>query len=344
MSDERDTQPEKLRPRWRAGVVWGFVLLGVAAAALGAFVYESRDRFLNAPGPLVSQTPILIERGLSVREIAAKLEEAGIIDDARLFEAGVRFFADKKPIKAGEFAIPPAASMAQVLAALQEASQIQYKMLIREGITAADALDIVADDPRLVGEIEADFAEGSLLPDTYYFVRGEQRGVLLARMADAMELAIEGAWNARTDTQNLKTPAELHVLASIIEKETSRDEEKRLVSGVFHNRLTKGMRLQSDPTVIYGIAQGRLGRSLKRQDVRAPTPYNTYTIDGLPPGPIALPSRESLLAAGQPAKTEALFFVVDGKGGHVFAKTYTEHKANIRKWLAERRKRKNKTQ
>lgn len=320
------------------------MLFAIAAAGVGAFVYDSRDRFLNAAGPLASETPILIERGLSVRQIAAKLEAAGIINDARLFEAGVRFFGDKKPIKAGEFAIPPAATMAQVLAALQEASQIQYKMLIREGITAADALDIVAGDPRLIGEIQGTYGEGSLLPDTYYFVRGEKRDVLLQRMADAMELAIEEAWDARTDTQNLKTPEELHVLASIIEKETSRDAEKRLVSGVFHNRLTGGMRLQSDPTVIYGIAQGRLGRSLKRADVRAPTPYNTYTIDGLPPGPIALPSRESLLAAGQPAKTEALFFVVDGKGGHVFAKTYNEHKANIRKWLAQRRKRNNKTQ
>ncbi|MEM7568300.1 MAG: endolytic transglycosylase MltG [Pseudomonadota bacterium] len=331
------------KKRWP--VILGVVAaLVICAAAAAAYIYtSSKDRFFTTPGPLAEEQSILVERGLSVRQIATKLKAASVIEDARLFEVGVRFFGDKKAIKAGEFSIPAGATMAQVLSILQSASPVQYKMLIREGITVSDALEIVAKDERLIGEIEGTYSEGSLLPDTYYFVRGEARDVLLGRMAADMTKAIEEAWAARTDTQNLSSPDELLVLASIIEKETSRDKEKPMVSGVFHNRLSKGMRLQSDPTVIYGIAQGRLGRSLKRADVRAPTPYNTYTIDGLPPGPIALPSRASLLAAGQPAQTEALFFVATGKGGHAFAKTYAEHKKNIRKWLDERRARKAKS-
>ncbi|MEM6833508.1 MAG: endolytic transglycosylase MltG [Sphingomonadales bacterium] len=319
--------------------VFASAILVLLVGAIGIFIADRKSSFNNQPGPLAEETTILVERGLSVRQVAAKLEEARVIDDAWLFEVGVRFFADKKPIKAGEFSIPPAATMAGVLETLQTANPVQYRMLIREGITVSEALDIVRADDRLVGEIEGTYEEGRLLPDTYYFVRGEARDVLLKRMAKALDTVLAEAWDTRTDKDNLQTPEELLVMASIIEKETSRDREKHLVSGVFHNRLSKGMRLQSDPTVIYGIAQGPLGRSLKRKDVTTATPYNTYTIDGLPPGPIALSSKASIMAAGQPAETEALFFVVDGNGGHVFAKTYAEHRRNIKKWLDARRAR-----
>lgn len=302
--------------------------------AFGLFGLDKRTQFYTQPGPFADEMSILIERGLSLKAIGKKLEDAGIVADDMLFVLGTRFFGDGAPIKAGEFSIPAAATMGQVLKVLQTATPVQYRMLIREGITVRQALDIVADDERLYGAIKGVYPEGSLLPDTYFFVRGESRDVLLGRMRKAMDKAVAKSWDARTDMEHLQSPEELLVLATIIEKETSRDKEKPLVSGVFHNRLAKGMKLQSDPTVIYGIAQGPLGRSLTRKEVRTATPYNTYTIDRLPPGPIALPSREALMAAGQPAQTTALFFVVNGRGGHAFADTYAEHRSNIRKWRA----------
>lgn len=330
MSDHTD--PDKKRSRAKRIILVLCGLVFVCMIGAGLFALDQRNTFLTIPGPLQEQTSIVIERGLSVKAISQKLSAAGIVEDPRLFAIGTRFIGNKAPIKAGEFSIPAGATMAQVLEVLQTATPIQYRLLVREGITAAQALKIVTDESRLSGDIKGTYPEGSLLPDTYFFVRGESRDVLLGRMRKAMDDVVAQAWDARTDQEQLQTPEELLVLASIIEKETSRDTEKPLVSGVFYNRLRKGMKLQSDPTVIYGIAQGPLGRSLKRKEVRAPTPYNTYTIDRLPPGPIALPSKEAIFAAGQPAQTEALFFVVSGKGGHVFAKTYAEHKRNIRKW------------
>lgn len=335
-SDPSLPAPKRLR-RWFYAAI-GVCLLACAAA--GFFILEEKKAFLGRPGPLAEEASIVIERGLSVRKIAEKLAANGVVSDDRLFAIGTRFFADEKPIKAGEFSIPARATMAQVLTILQTANPVQYRLLLREGITVGEALDIVASEERLYGEIEGTYSEGSLLPDTYFFVRGESRDVLLGRMRKAMDQALAKAWDARTDMKELQSPLEMLTLASIIEKETSRDKEKPLVSGVFYNRLRKKMKLQSDPTVIYGIAQGPLGRSLKRADVRAPTPYNTYTIKRLPPGPIALPSREALMAAGQPAQTQALFFVVDGRGGHAFAKTYAEHRRNIRKWRQLVRERK----
>lgn len=302
------------------------------AAIIGANILGKWRAFSSRPGPLAEVSSVVIKRGQSVRAIAEQLEAAKIIADADTFRFGARFFSGSAPIKAGEFSVPAGATMAEVMAVLQSANAVQYRLLIREGITVAQALKSVTGYKRLSGVIAGDYPEGSLLPDTYFYVRGEARDAVLQRMRDAMDEELDAAWRARRDADQLKSPEELLVMASIIEKETGRDEEMKMVSGVFHNRLRKGMKLQSDPTVIYGISQGPLGRSLKRKDVRTPTPYNTYTIKGLPPGPIALPSREALIAAGQPAKTDALFFVVDGSGGHVFAATYAEHKANIRKW------------
>jgi len=330
--DTSNDSPPASTFRGRNAVLLAVLVLVAVAAVAAANIIGMRKAFFNAPGPLKQEESVVIERGLSVKAISQQLEDAQIISDAKTFSIATRFFADKAPMKAGEFSIPAAATMAEVLTILQTAQAVQYRLLIREGITVSEALEIVRQEDRLIGEISDTFPEGSLLPDTYFFVRGESRDILLNRMRKAMDEAVESAWEARTETEELKSPEELLVLASIIEKETSRDKEKPMVSGVFYNRLRKGMKLQSDPTVIYGIAQGPLGRSLKRKDVRTPTPYNTYTIDRLPPGPIALPSREALIAAGQPAQTDALFFVVDGNGGHVFAKTYAQHRANIRKW------------
>lgn len=332
MSDQPDLEKTPPPSRVKRIALIAVGLLGLFAIGVGAFALNKRDAFLTGAGPLAEDTSIVIERGLSVKAIGAKLAAAGIVEDPQLFALGTRFLGGKAPIKAGEFSIPAGATMAQVLNVLQTATPVQYRLLVREGITAKQALQIVTDESRLYGEIKGVYPEGSLLPDTYFFVRGESRDVLLGRMRKAMDAVVLEAWDARTDLEQLQTPQELLTLASIIEKETSRDKEKPLVSGVFYNRLRQGMKLQSDPTVIYGISQGPLGRSLKRVDVRTPTPYNTYTIKRLPPGPIALPSREAIFAAGQPAETDALFFVVSGRGGHVFAKTYAEHKRNIRKW------------
>ena len=237
-------------------------------------------------------------------------------------------------MKAGEYEFPAEASISQVLSILRSGRAIIHKVTVPEGWTSAQVVERVNAHEALIGEIEDIPPEGTILPDTYVFQRGVERNVLLARMRDAQAALIDDLWEERASDLPFDTPEEAVILASIVEKETAVAEERQEVAAVFVNRLRRGMRLQSDPTIIYGITNGEqaLDRPIRRSDIDEETPYNTYRIDGLPPTPIANPGRESIAAVLQPGSTDHLYFVADGTGGHAFARTLDEHNENVRRW------------
>lgn len=306
------------------------VLLAVAAGALW-FYLQSR---YEAPGPLSAETIVVVPRGAGLAAIADDLAAAGVIADPTLFRIGVRLFGDARALQAGEYAFPPAASMQDAAELIASGRTVVHRLTVPEGLTSVEVVALLEAAEPLDGTIEAVPPDGALLPETYHFHRGDSRAAVLQRMDEAMDAALEELWDKRAPNLPLNTPEEALVLASIIEKETGVDAERALVAGVFVNRLKKGMPLQSDPTVVYGITEGKapLGRSLTRKDLANPTPYNTYQIAGLPPGPIANPGRAALEAALNPAETDFLYFVAAGDGGHAFAKTLAEHNRNVAKW------------
>jgi len=315
----------------RLGVFAIFVLF--VAFALGAAAMHGLDRY-RWPGPLVEETQLVIPRGVSLEQIADLLAEEGVIEHPLLFRAIIRIKGLSRGLKAGEYAFGPAISMEQVAAVLQSGEVVVHRLTIPEGLTSAEILALVAAEPTLDGEAGPVPAEGAVLPNTYHFTRGEQRAAIIVRMTEAMTNALADLWPQRAKDLPLKSPEEALILASIVEKETAVPEERGLVAGVFVNRLRKGMRLQSDPTVVYGLSggTGSLGRALLRDDLKKDSPYNTYKISGLPPGPIANPGLASLQAVLNPEETEYFYFVADGTGGHAFAKTLKEHNRNVAKW------------
>ena len=327
----------------RLGGLTVIVFALVAALAGGAWLYLQKQ--FEAPGPLQSEVILEVPRGAGLETIAADLAEVGAIADARVFAVALRLFGDATILKAGEYAFAPGSSMKEIAAVIASGRTVVYRLTVPEGLTSVEVVNLLQGAEALSGAIEAMPAEGALLPETYHFHRGDGRQAVLQRMADSMDSALAEIWEARDENLPLNDPAEAVVLASIIEKETGVDAERALVSGVFINRLRKGMPLQSDPTVVYGITEGKapLGRSLTRKDLATPTPYNTYKINGLPPAPIANPGRASLQAAVSPAETEFLYFVADGNGGHAFAKTLAEHNRNVAKWRKHLRSLKRKT-
>ena len=224
--------------------------------------------------------------------------------------------------------------MEEVIEILRSGETLVHRLTVPEGLTSREIVALVNGAEKLSGEIAELPAEGSLLPDTYHFARGDDRGELVARMRQAQADLMSSLWKERAENLPLASPEEAIILASIVEKETGLAEERNLVAGVFVNRLNKKMRLQSDPTVVYGVTMGKapLGRPLSRKDLKTKTPYNTYTNAGLPPGPIANPGRAALEAVLQPTKTDHLYFVADGSGGHAFAKTLAQHNRNVAKW------------
>jgi UPF0755 protein len=236
-------------------------------------------------------------------------------------------------MKAGEYKIPAGASMREILTILEEGRALLYKLTVAEGLTTAMIIDLVRKSPDLVGDVTFLPEEGALLPETYLFERGTTRDELLKRMAADHNRVVDELWATRAADLPIKTKYEAVILASIIEKETSKPEERPHVAGIFVNRLRKGMKLETDPTIIYGITRGYpLGRGIRRSELDAKTPYNTYQIVGLPPTPIANPGRASIAAALQPMQTEDIFFVADGTGGHAFAATLDEHNKNVARW------------
>ncbi|MFO7855717.1 MAG: endolytic transglycosylase MltG [Paracoccaceae bacterium] len=288
-------------------------------------------------GPLETPAEVTIPRGASIERASAILEDAGAISDALIFRLGARYSGLDRRIKAGEFAIPPGTSMEDVLRCLVDQStcrRVTYPITVVEGMTVWEAVEALRASEVLTGEIEAVPPEGTLAPDTYAVTRGDDRAAVLARMTAEQAERLAEAWAARAPDLPISTPEEALILASIIEKETALPEERETIAGVFANRLRRGMRLQTDPTVIYGITEGKgpLGRGLRRSELDRRTPWNTYRIDGLPPTPIANPGLASLKAAVRPEPTEYVFFVADGTGGHVFAETYAEHQRNVAAW------------
>ena len=325
---------ERRRPHPILIVMNGIMtLLVVGMVGLGALVYFAKISF-DEPGPLAHSTIVAIPKGEGVNAIAGRLEREGIIADRRIFVASVIYFKAQQKLKAGEYEVRKGASMRDVLDLLTRGKAILYKVTIPEGLTSEQAVQRLRSAELLVGEINEIPPEGSLMPDTYKFSRGMARQELLERMQGEQRKFVANLWESRAPGLPYKTIEEAIVLASIVEKETGRADERARIAGVFVNRLRKGMRLQSDPTIIYGLVggKGKLGRPLLREEIRKPTPYNTYVIAGLPPGPIANPGRAAIEAVLQPAATKDIYFVADGTGGHAFAETLTAHNENVARW------------
>ena len=325
-----------------------FALVLLISGTAGGLFYYGKTQF-EAPGPSLSggqtETIYRLERGQGLSQISAELESRGLIRSGLIFQLGVRFFEADSELKAGEYAIPAAASMVDIMEILREGKSILYKLTIPEGLTSNQAIRLVAAHEILEGEIsDADVpVEGAILPETYLFVRGTSRQEIIARMRQAHDELLEELWPNRAPDLPFKTPEEAVILASIVEKETGIAEERPLVAAVFVNRLKKGMRLESDPTIIYGLTEGEpLGRGLRQSELKKVTPYNTYEVDGLPPTPIANPGRDALAAVLNPPETKSLFFVADGTGGHAFAETYSEHRRNVAAWRRIEREQKKK--
>ncbi len=304
-----------------------FVLVVIAA---GILLFVGRQRF-EAPGPLPNDRIVNIPRGSGIRDIADVLAHEGVIDQPWVFIGGVLVLKAREDLKAGEYQFKAHASVRDVVATIVEGRVVMHQFTIPEGLTSEQIVARLLDDDVLTGNIEEIPREGSLLPDTYNFTRGVTRAQMIQRMQQAQQRLLKEIWDHRSPDLPIKTPDQLVILASLVEKETAKPEERTRVAAVFVNRLKQKMRLQSDPTIIYGLVGGKgtLGRPIMKSEIDQPTPYNTYQIDGLPPGPIANPGRAALEAAANPARTRELYFVADGNGGHLFAETYEQHQKNV---------------
>lgn len=331
------------RPRWSersrgpfiAGFNAGFNLLLLALLGLAVTIHYGIKRF-DEPGPLQADTVVTVPRGAGARDVSEALGKAGAISSEWLFVAGVQATGNRGTLQAGEYEIPARASMRQIMDMLSSGKVVEHTITLPEGLTSMQIVTRLMDEPLLSGPVRDVPPEGTLLPETYEVVRGTSREQILQRMAAAQKKLLDEVWAKRNPAVPVKSPLELVTLASIVEKETGIANERPRVASVFVNRLNKRMRLQSDPTIIYGLVGGKgtLGRPILRSEITRPTPYNTYTIPGLPPGPIANPGRASLEAAANPAQTNDIYFVADGSGGHAFASTLNEHNQNVSRWRA----------
>ena len=290
-------------------------------------------------GPLPRDTPFVVHDGDSLRAVTENLHEAGAIDAMAGFRLRARLFGGGAPIKAGTFMLPRGVSQATLVDILQGGKVIRRFVTVPEGMPSIMVKDRLAAMSNLTGEIAAP-DEGSVLPDTYEVTNGEPRAAVVERMQAAMRRTLKDLWAARSASTVVRTPEEAVVLASIVEKETGKPEERRLVAGLSSNRLKQRMMLQADPTIIYPITRGKpLGRRIRQSEIAAVNGYNTYAMIGLPKGPITNPGRDSIAAVLNPAPTDALYMVADGTGGHAFAGTLAEHTRNVAKWCAIRRAR-----
>ena len=306
-----------------------FALVFVAAGVGGYFAWREMTR----PGPLAEDAVVLFEPGTSVATMAEQLQSAGAVRYPELFRATVRVRGDGGALKAGEYRIPARASVNDIIDLLVEGKSILHYLTAPEGRTTQQILRLIAENDALVGDVTLMPTEGSLLPETYAFTRGRSRDDLIRDMMKAQGAVIDELWRNRATDLPFSTPDEAIILASIVEKETGVAEERPLIAAVFVNRLKKRMRLQSDPTVIYGLTGGEpLGRGLRVSELERATPYNTYVIPGLPPTPIANPGRAAIEAVLNPEESNALYFVADGTGGHVFAATLADHNRNVAEW------------
>jgi UPF0755 protein len=309
----------------------GIGLIGALLLWLAAGWYSS--------GPLARNTAFIVPDGASLSGVAAKLEKQGVIASADYFRLRARIFSGGAPIRAGEFMLPKGASASKILEVLQGDEVLRRFVTVPEGMPSIMVQERLMAQPFLTGEVAVP-PEGSVLPDSYDFERGESRQAVLARMQAAMQRTLMEAWANRGANIAVKTPEEAMVLASIVEKETGKASERRIVAGLYSNRLRQSIMLQADPTIIYPITRGKpLGRRIRQSEIQAINDYNTYAMIGLPHGPITNPGKASIEAVLNPAQTDALYMVADGTGGHLFAATLEEHNRNVERWFAIRRAR-----
>lgn len=315
-------------------------IIAIILVVLSVYAYWQVKEWIAQSGPLLHVVNVVVPKGASLNMVAAKLEEAQVIDKAWLFKIMARVNGLAKHLKAGEYQFEPGVSLKQAMDKISKGEVFLRKITIPEGLTSGQIMYLIATYPGLEGEIDIDVKEGELLPETYSFELGASRNSIILQAKAAMQKTLEEAWAERDDDLPIKNITDLLTMASIIEKETGIADERPLVASVFLNRLRKGMRLQTDPTVIYAITEGEtsFGRSLKKKDLKIDSPYNTYLNYGLPPGPICNPGREAIMAAAHPAESDYLYFVADGKGGHRFAKSLSEHNRNVKTWVRSIRK------
>jgi len=334
LEPERVPMPSRRSSRARHPVIVVgnaiFTVLIVISVAVAAALFFGKQRF-DAPGPLADDKVVNIPRGLGTRDIADVLQREGVIDQPYIFMGGVIALKARGELKYGEYQFSKHASVADVVDTIIEGKVVQHAFTVPEGLTSEQIVARLLENTALTGQIKEIPREGTLLPETYRFTRGMTREQIIQRMQQAHRRVLQDVWEHRMPDLPVKTPEQLVTLASIVEKETGRPDERTRVAAVFVNRLKTKMRLQSDPTIIYGLTGGKgsLGRPIQKNEIEQPTPYNTYVIDGLPPGPIANPGRASLEAAANPARTKEIYFVADGSGGHLFSDNYTEHQKNV---------------
>src|SRR5438445_1427611 len=308
-------------------------ILLVGMIGTGAAYYYGKQK-LEAAGPLREDKIVNIPSRAGMADISDVLQREGVIDNNRwAFIGAVLALKARSELKPGEYAFQKNASLRDVIGTIVEGKVVQHSVTIPEGLTSEQIVARLSDNDIFAGSVREVPREGTLLPETYKFPRGTTRDQVIARMQQTQKRVLTELWEHRTTSNPIKTPAPLVTLASIIEKETGKPDERSRVAAVFVNRLRQKIKLQSDPTIIYGLVGGKgtLGRPIKRSEIQQPSPYNTYVVDGLPPGPIANPGRASLEAAANPARTRDLFFVADGTGGHAFTETYDQHQKNVAK-------------
>jgi UPF0755 protein len=339
-------EPEQVPPPPRRSerarnpfVVVGNAIITIVLLLLigtGTAYYYGRQ-VLESPGPLKEDKVVNIPARAGKRDIADVLQREGVIDvNPWLFIGGVFAMKASSDLKPGEYSFQKNASLRDVIATIVEGKVVQHSVTIAEGLTSEQIVARLSDNDIFSGSVREIPREGTLLPETYKFPRGTTREQVIQRMQAAQKRVIAEIWERRSADVPLKSPEQLVTLASIVEKETGKPDERSRVAAVFVNRLRQKIKLQSDPTIIYGLVGGKgtLGRPIKRSEITQPSPYNTYVIDGLPPGPISNPGRASLEAAANPARTRDLFFVADGTGGHAFTETYDQHQKNVAKLRA----------
>ncbi len=328
--------PPKLRRRRRGmlSLFSGLLTLFVALAIAGIFGFSMLQHEVTAKGPLQSDKVVVIPRNTGTGEIAQILKQEGVVEQPLLFQAYAYMNRQRGQLKAGEFQFKAGTSVEDAIDTLIQGKAILHAVTVPEGLTSEQIIGRLYEHEILTGDVTETPREGSLLPDTYKFERGTTRQQIISTMQTAQRQAIEQIWQRRSAELPIKSPQELVILASIVEKETGRADERTRVAGVFINRLMKRMKLQSDPTIVYGLVGGKgtLGRGILRSEIEAATPYNTYVVEGLPPGPIANPGRAALEAVANPSRTKDLYFVADGSGGHAFAESYDQHQRNVARW------------
>lgn len=315
----------------------------VLAALIAATTIGWGIKYYNTPGPNINETTVIIPKGTGFKTITAMLEEAGVVEHPQAFSVIAVILDKAKKVQAGEYAFPEHVPPKDVLESLVEGKTVIHRITVPEGLTTFQVLALIQEEEKLEGQIPNDVKEGELLPETYYFSRGDSRREIVSRMRRSMRELLLKLWDERRSDLPYRTPQEAVTLASIAEKETSLDAEYGLVASVYVNRLRKGMKLQADPTVIYGITNGKenFGRRLLYRHLREDSPYNTYVNTGLPPGPIANPGKLAITAALNPPETDYIFFVATGTGGHNFSVTYKEHSRFVDQFRAKLKAQKN---